>query len=187
MKEESISLLQLKSVITLDYVYIFCAIYLLIFGILTIVDRKNPKRIGTAVFWIVYAITFYGCDHLAKLTGLAAGEIAGWLVILMAVIVATKQLGKGEYKEAAPAAKLSAATRLGNLLFIPVLGVGVLTFFIAWPRSVRSSTRRALAAPFPTSSRKSCRPISASPSPPLTASAWPSSPSSWATLSLLLR
>ena len=50
MKEESISLLQLKSVITLDYVYIFCAIYLLIFGILTIVDRKNPKRIGTAVF-----------------------------------------------------------------------------------------------------------------------------------------
>ncbi len=134
MKEESISLLQLKSVITLDYVYIFCAIYLLIFGILTIVDRKNPKRIGTAVFWIVYAITFYGCDHLAKLTGLAAGEIAGWLVILMAVIVATKQLGKGEYKEAAPAAKLAAATRLGNLLFIPVLGVGVLTFFIAWPR-----------------------------------------------------
>ena len=114
MKEESISLLQLKSVITLDYVYIFCAIYLLIFGILTIVDRKNPKRIGTAVFWIVYAITFYGCDHLAKLTGLAAGEIAGWLVILMAVIVATKQLGKGEYKEAAPAAKLAAATRLGN-------------------------------------------------------------------------
>ena len=134
MKEESISLLQLKSVITLDYVYIFCAIYLLIFGILSIVDRKNPKRIGTAVFWIVYAITFYGCDHLAKLTGLAAGEIAGWLVILMAVIVATKQLGKGEYKEAAPAAKLAAATRLGNLLFIPVLGVGVLTFFIAWPR-----------------------------------------------------
>ena len=125
MKEESISLLQLKSMITLDYVYIFCAIYLLIFGILTIVDRKNPKRIGTAVFWIVYAITFYGCDHLAKLTGLAAGEIAGWLVILMAVIVATKQLGKGEYKEAAPAAKLAAATRLGNLLFIPVLGVGV--------------------------------------------------------------
>ena len=186
MKEESISLLQLKSVITLDYVYIFCAIYLLIFGILTIVDRKNPKRIGTAVFWIVYAITFYGCDHLAKLTGLAAGEIAGWLVILMAVIVATKQLGKGEYKEAAPATKLAAATHLGNLLFIPVLGVGVLTFFIAWPRitdlgaiigfSVRSSTRRALAALSPTSSRKSCRPISASPSPPLTASAWPSSP-----------
>ena len=139
MKEESISLLQLKSVITLDYVYIFCAIYLLIFGILTIVDRKNPKRIGTAVFWIVYAITFYGCDHLAKLTGLAAGEIAGWLVILMAVIVATKQLGKGEYKEAAPAAKLAAATRLGNLLFIPVLGVGVLTFFIAWPLITRGS------------------------------------------------
>ena len=134
MKEEITPLIHLGNFISLDYVYICCAIYLLLFGILTIVDRKNPKRIGTAVFWIVYAITFYGCDHLARLTGLAAGEIAGWLVILMAVIVATGQLGKGEYKEATPAAKLAAAARLGNRLFIPVLGVGVLTFFIAWNR-----------------------------------------------------
>ena len=169
MKEEITPLLHLKSLITLDYVYIFCAIYLLIFGILTIIDRKNPKRIGTALFWLVYAVTFYGCDHIANtffhadiygaarktvsalalplsqsgtlLPGyidavlkqhVSAGEIAGWLVIFMAVIVAAKQLGKGDYKEATAAAKQTAATRLGNALFIPVLGVGVLTFFIAW-------------------------------------------------------
>ncbi|WP_298641893.1 DUF979 domain-containing protein [uncultured Cardiobacterium sp.] len=171
MKEEIIPLLHLKSFITLDYVYIFCAIYLLIFGVLTIFDRKNPKRIGTALFWIIYAVTFYGCDHIANaffhadiyaaarkavaalalplsqsgalLPGymdavfrqhVSAGEIAGWLVIFMAVIVAAKQLGKGDYREAAAEAKQAAAARLGNALFIPVLGVGVLTFFIAWQR-----------------------------------------------------
>lgn len=123
--------LALKAFITLDHVYIFCAIYLLIFGFLTILDKKNSKRLGTALFWIIYGITFYGCDYIAKyLPGISSGEIAGWLVILMAIIVATKGMGRGEYKEASLEDKRQAANRLGNTLFIPVLCVGLITFTI---------------------------------------------------------
>ena len=110
--------------LTLDHVYLLCGIYLVLFGVLSFGDSKNLKRFGTGLFWLVYGITFLGGSALGN-------ENAGWMVILMAVIVAAKQMGHGDYHETSKEEKNSSAQQLGNRLLIPVLAVGVITLILA--------------------------------------------------------
>ena len=110
--------------LTLDHVYLLCGVYLVLFGVLSFGDNKNLKRFGTGLFWLVYGITFLGGSALGN-------ENAGWMVILMAVIVAAKQMGHGDYHETSKEEKNAAAQQLGNRLLIPVLAVGVITLILA--------------------------------------------------------
>lgn len=110
--------------LTLDHVYLLCGVYLVLFGVLSFGDSKNLKRFGTGLFWLVYGITFLGGSALGN-------ENAGWMVILMAVIVAAKQMGHGDYHETSKEEKNAAAQQLGNRLLIPVLTVGVITLILA--------------------------------------------------------
>ena len=110
--------------LTLDHVYLLCGIYLVLFGVLSFGDSKNLKRFGTGLFWFVYGITFLGGSALGN-------ENAGWMVILMALIVAAKQMGHGDYHETSKEEKNAAAQQLGNRLLIPVLAVGVITLILA--------------------------------------------------------
>ena len=110
--------------LTLDHVYLLCGVYLVLFGVLSFGDSKNLKRFGTGLFWLVYGITFLGGSALGN-------ENAGWMVILMAVIVAAKQMGHGDYHETSKEEKNTAAQQLGNRLLIPVLAVGVITLILA--------------------------------------------------------
>ena len=112
--------------LTLDHVYLLCGIYLVLFGVLSFGDSKNLKRFGTGLFWLVYGITFLGGSALGN-------ENAGWMVILMAVIVAAKQMGHGDYHETSKEEKNASAQQLGNRLLIPVLAVGVITLILAAP------------------------------------------------------
>ena len=110
--------------LTLDHVYLLCGVYLVLFGVLSFGDSKNLKRFGTGLFWLVYGITFLGGSALGN-------ENAGWMVILMAVIVAAKQMGHGDYHETSKEEKNASAQQLGNRLLIPVLAVGVITLILA--------------------------------------------------------
>ena len=110
--------------LTLDHVYLLCGVYLVLFGVLSFGDSKNLKRFGTGLFWLVYGITFLGGSALGN-------ENAGWMVILMAVIVAAKQMGHGDYHETSKKEKNASAQQLGNRLLIPVLAVGVITLILA--------------------------------------------------------
>lgn len=110
--------------LTLDHVYLLCGIYLVLFGVLSFGDSKNLKRFGTGLFWLVYGITFLGGSALGN-------ENAGWMVILMAVIVAAKQMGHGDYHETSKEEKNASAQQLSNRLLIPVLAVGVITLILA--------------------------------------------------------
>ena len=110
--------------LTLDHVYLLCGIYLVLFGVLSFGDSKNLKRFGTGLFWLVYGITFLGGSALGN-------DNAGWMVILMAIIVAAKQMGHGDYHETSKEEKKASAQQLGNRLLIPVLAVGVITLILA--------------------------------------------------------
>lgn len=110
--------------LTLDHVYLLCGVYLVLFGVLSFGDSKNLKRFGTGLFWLVYGITFLGGSALGN-------ENAGWMVILMAIIVAAKQMGHGDYHETSKEEKNASAQQLGNRLLIPVLAVGVITLILA--------------------------------------------------------
>lgn len=125
--------------LTLNHVYILTGIYLLIFGFLTLTDSKHTKKLGTAAFWLIYGITFVIGSQLSK-------EVVGFMVIAMAVIVAAKQMGRGDYKESTSEFKQKYAEIIGNNLFIPVLCVGILTFAIAATTKLGALVGLALAS-----------------------------------------
>ena len=109
----------------LDYVYLLVGIILFIFAIQSFLDKEHKYRIGTGLFWLLYSISFIFGSYLSK-------EINGWLVIAMAAIVLVKQLGKGHYFESSIEFKKSEAVRIGNVIFVPALLVGIITFFIGF-------------------------------------------------------
>ena len=94
----------------LDYVYLLIGIILVIFSIQSFLDKEHKHRIGTGLFWLLYGISFIFGSYLSK-------EINGWLVIAMAAIVLFKKL---------------EALRIGNVIFIPALLVGIITFIIGF-------------------------------------------------------
>ena len=109
----------------LDYVYLLVGIILFIFAIQSFLDKEHKYRIGTGLFWLLYSISFIFGSYLSK-------EINGWLVIAMAVIVLVKQLGKGNYFESPIEFKKGEAVRIGNVIFVPALLVGIITFVIGF-------------------------------------------------------
>ena len=109
----------------LDYVYLLVGIILFIFAIQSFLDKEHKYRIGTGLFWLLYSVSFIFGSYLSK-------EINGWLVIAMAVIVLVKQLGKGNYFESHIEFKKGEAVRIGNVIFVPALLVGIITFFIGF-------------------------------------------------------
>ena len=109
----------------LDYVYLLVGIILFIFAIQSFLDKEHKYRIGTGLFWLLYSVSFIFGSYLSK-------EINGWLVIAMAVIVLVKQLGKGNYFESAIEFKKGEAVRIGNVIFVPALLVGIIPFVIGF-------------------------------------------------------
>lgn len=109
----------------LDYVYLLVGIILFIFAIQSFLDKEHKYRIGTGLFWLLYSISFIFGSYLSK-------EINGWLVMAMAAIVLVKQLGKGHYFESSIEFKKGEAVRIGNVIFVPALLVGIITFFIGF-------------------------------------------------------
>lgn len=109
----------------LDYVYLLVGIILFIFAIQSFLDKEHKYRIGTGLFWLLYSISFIFGSYLSK-------EINGWLVMAMAAIVLVKQLGKGHYFESPIKFKKGEAVRIGNVIFVPALLVGIITFFIGF-------------------------------------------------------
>ncbi|WP_418961931.1 DUF979 domain-containing protein [Veillonella atypica] len=109
----------------LDYVYLLVGIILFIFAIQSFLDKEHKYSIGTGLFWLLYSVSFIFGSYLSK-------EINGWLVIVMAGIVLVKQLGKGHYFESAIEFKKGEAVRIGNVIFVPALLVGIITFIIGF-------------------------------------------------------
>ena len=110
--------------ITLEHMYDLTGLMLIIFSLYTLTDRQHKAKYGTALFWMIYAVTFlFGKLLPAWLIGL--------LVVLMAVIASLKWTGSGSYKESSAETKLAEAKRFGNKLFLPALVVPVVIFLVA--------------------------------------------------------
>ena len=110
--------------ITLEHMYDLTGLMLVIFSLYTLTDRQHKAKYGTALFWMIYAVTFlFGKLLPAWLIGL--------LVVLMAVIASLKWTGSGSYKESSAETKLAEAKRFGNKLFLPALVVPVVIFLVA--------------------------------------------------------
>lgn len=113
--------------ITLDQIYTVTGIFLLVFTVLTLTDKKHDgkRKWGTAAFWGLYGVTFIWGKEIPP-------TIVGGVVVVMALIAGCKWMGLGEYFIAASEFRRQMADKYGLWLFGPALAVPFVTFLVAW-------------------------------------------------------
>ncbi len=107
----------------LEYIYIATGIMLIAFSIQSFADKKNPKAIGTGIFWLAYGISFCFGSVIPDWT-------VGVLVLIMTLIASAGLMGIGSYNTSDSAFRANSANLLQNKLFLPALIVPVGT--ILW-------------------------------------------------------
>ena len=106
--------------IRLDVVYILMGILVGGIAIVNLLDRAHPKRVGNALFWGLYAVSFLFGSLLPDLAN-------GALVLGMVAVAAVRGLGGGSPESTTAEARRLSSRRWGNRLFLPALLVPVLT------------------------------------------------------------
>lgn len=108
-------------ILNLELVYVLSGMLLGVFAVATLRDRANPRRYGTAAFWLVLGVLF-------ALGSLLPYWLSGLLVIALVVLDGLDRFGHGDYREATHEEREAAALRYGHRLFLPVLLIPALTY-----------------------------------------------------------
>ncbi|MGA9582619.1 MAG: DUF979 domain-containing protein [Allosphingosinicella sp.] len=83
------------------------------FALLSAVDRTNPRRLGNAAFWGLFA--------LSLIAGSWLGDFAnGCIVLALAALAGFKLIGRGA-PETGDSEREARGERFGNALFLPIL------------------------------------------------------------------
>lgn len=83
-------------------------------SLLTLVDKAHSKRLASAAFWALLALSFLAGDVLGDLGN-------GILVLALVAIAGTGHLGRGNPPTNTPADREASAVRHRNRLFLPAL------------------------------------------------------------------
>ena len=121
----------IEKIFSLDAVYALTGIVLFIFAAMTFADKSNPRRIGSAMFWLLLGVIFaFGSLLPYWLTGL--------LVVAMVALDGLGRVTRGQdvrepggRNVRAPAGGENLRAPFGNQIFVPVIAIPVVTFFFA--------------------------------------------------------
>ena len=86
--------------------------------------KGQQARVGTALFWSLLGIIFILGDYIPA-------NIVGVLIIVMAILSATKQVKLVSFNTTTEEFKKESAAKIGNKLFIPALVLAILAFVFA--------------------------------------------------------
>jgi uncharacterized membrane protein len=100
--------------ITLQFCYLVAGLAFASFAVLSLLDRVNRKRFGTAAFWGLFAASFLFGSYLADWQN-------GVLVLALIALGGCNLLGHGKPETTAAEQRRESATRRGNWLFAPAL------------------------------------------------------------------
>jgi uncharacterized membrane protein len=106
--------------ITLDYFYVLVGLLFVAVAVMNLLDRGNPRRVTTALFWGLYALLYLAGERLPP-------AFVGALMILMALVAGFKGVTAGKPAVLPEEARRASSERLGNRLFIPALILPLVT------------------------------------------------------------
>lgn len=107
-------------ILDVRYLYYLIGLVLAITTVMTAMDKSNPKRYTSALFWGMYALIFLIGDRLPlKLVGTGA--------VIMALVAGFGGVSFGHHGGRSREDYLASARRLGNKLFVPALMIPVIT------------------------------------------------------------
>jgi uncharacterized membrane protein len=114
----------ISGVFSLDSVYVLTGLVLWVFAVLTVRDHANKRRVASALFWSILGTIFVFGSFLPH-------WLTGVLVLLMVVIDGIGGVARGHYNESTKAEQSARARKLGDMIFIPVLTIPIVTFLFA--------------------------------------------------------
>lgn len=83
-----------------------------------LLDKTNPKRYGTAVFWVMLAVVL-------ALGRFISPRVNGVLILIMALAAILRQVGPGKTEGVDPAYSQAMSNKFGYTIFIPTLSIGL--------------------------------------------------------------
>lgn len=108
----------------LEFFYILTGLVAVSTGIYALKDKEHKKGIGTGIFWIIFGIIFIGGKHIPD-------YIVGGLLLFMGVLTFLKKVGSGSQQVAPESYRKAQSDRIGNIIFVPALTIGVIAFATA--------------------------------------------------------
>lgn len=106
--------------LTIDHFYIVVGLLLGAVGILNLLDRSNPRRYTSGLFWGLYALLYLAGERMP-------GAAVGALMILMALVAGLGGVAGGKPALPPEDERRASAARLGNKLFLPALLLPLVT------------------------------------------------------------
>ena len=102
----------------LEIVYILIGLITIYTGVKNVMDKKNPSRIGTGIFWIVLGIVLaFGRWIPAKVNGV--------LIIVMCIPAILQKVKIGKIDKPTEQESRANYDKVGMKIFIPALTIGV--------------------------------------------------------------
>ena len=121
----------LHSWISIDVVFYLVGALLMAVAFLNAVDKNNPKRYTTALFWFLFSLGFLFGDLMILILGKQITyRIIGSIVMLLALLAGANVLGASQTKNDHTELKRESAERLGNKLFLPAILIPVITVLL---------------------------------------------------------
>lgn len=110
--------------ILLEVLFVLCGLVALATSVYAFKDRDHPTRLGSTIFWGLLGIIFIFGPYIPA-------NIVGIVIIVMAILTATKQVKVGNIRGSTEEYRLKKSERIGNKIFIPALMIAVFAFGIA--------------------------------------------------------
>lgn len=121
----------MNSLVSINLVLYLIGIIIMLVAFMTLRDTSNPRRITTALFWLLFGFSFlFGDLMLATLGKPLTYRIVGITVLLMAALAGANLLGMGKHVDHDRPARLQIASKLGNRIFIPALTIPIVTVIL---------------------------------------------------------
>ncbi len=108
----------------LEVVYIIIGLITIYAGIKNLLDKENPARIGTAVFWCSFGV-------VCALGKWLPSKVSGLLVIIMIIPAIFKRVKPGKINAPKKEYTEKQFEKIGYKLFIPALCMGFMSIIFA--------------------------------------------------------
>ncbi|MGO4379438.1 DUF979 domain-containing protein [Pseudoduganella sp. RAF53_2] len=107
-------------IIRVEYFYWLLGVMLALVSVMSAMDRTNPRRWTTSLFWALYAIIYIAGDLLPPV-------VAGAMMVVMALLAGFGGVRSGKPDTLPEDQRRASAARLGGKLILPALIIPAVT------------------------------------------------------------
>ena len=108
----------------LEIVYIIIGLITFYAGVKNLLDKENPSRIGTAIFWCFFGVACAFGRWMPP-------EVTGILVVIMVIPAIFKRVKPGKQETASKEYSKAQFKKIGMKIFVPALCMGVMALVFA--------------------------------------------------------